>query len=138
MVTMVTLSMQNLLWLIKKRSGLGYFWNNLRKEAASELRFSPFERGQWWMSIYARIHELTNGQCWSACDGHFENAVIILVSDRLRSQIRPFDRKSCSLSIFARPRSPAYSVQELFVFAESPEIGQVPFNNPKMGQGMGN
>ena len=46
-VTMVTLSMQNLILSVKKRSGLGHLSNDLRTEAASEVRFSLFERGQW-------------------------------------------------------------------------------------------
>jgi hypothetical protein len=50
-------------------------------ETANDLRFSPFDRGQWGTSIYVRNQELTSGQCWSVSDGHFEIAVVVLVSD---------------------------------------------------------
>ena len=123
---------------VKKRSGLGHFPNNLRTEAASELRFSPFERGQWRTSIYARNHELANGQCWSICDGHFENAVIILSLVDFEPRLGHLIEKI----VFFLSRQGGARQLILFksytYFAESTEIGQVTFNNPKMGQDRGN
>ena len=94
-------------------NGENCFFDNSRMEAARDLRFSSFDRGHWGASIYVRNHELTNGQCWSVGDEHFENDVTIFVSNGFLIQIRPFDRENCPLSICTRPSSLAYSVQEL-------------------------
>ena len=102
-----------LLLSVPEVDGEKCFFDNSRTEAARDLRFSPFDRGHWGTSIYVRNHELTNGQCWSVCDEHFENDVTIFFSNGFLIQIRPFDRENCSLSICARPSSLAYSVREL-------------------------